>query len=152
MSVARSRKASSPYTAIEFATGTCDEQLLELTSEPECYDIEVSEDSADPGGRAPQYLVETTTTKFESLCTDSVAIIDFGEFVNVDAPRQTTGIPNMHAAPDIFLSATASLGSDIWSLACTICELRADFNPFTGFSDFSLPETFNVIRGWEFYA
>ncbi|KAI6081470.1 kinase-like protein [Hypoxylon rubiginosum] len=102
------------------------EEVLEMLGEIAIYDIETT--SGEPAGpRAPEYSVQPVDQRWcKKLWTNSIAIIDFGESFFTESPPQSTGIPALYAAPEVLFKGTGSLGphSDIWSLACTIYEIR----------------------------
>ncbi|KAI0844812.1 kinase-like protein [Daldinia vernicosa] len=102
------------------------DEILSLMGAPECYDVET--ESGQPlTPRAPKYCV-TSANEFwcEKLTTNSIAIIDFGESFFTATPPISTGIPELYAAPEVLLQGYGTLGphSDIWSLACTLFEVR----------------------------
>ncbi|KAF3064737.1 SRSF protein kinase 3 [Daldinia childiae] len=102
------------------------DEILGLMGEPECYNVEtVSGQPLTP--RAPEYCV-TSASEFwcETLTMKSIAIIDFGESFFTATPPISTGIPEIYAAPEVLLRGYGTLGShsDIWSLACTLFEVR----------------------------
>ncbi|KAI0378201.1 kinase-like protein [Hypomontagnella monticulosa] len=102
------------------------DQIMELMGEPDCYLTEPYP-GHDPGDRAPEYLIAPADpTWSETLVTGSIAIIDFGESFFIGNPPESTGIPNLYAAPEILIRGayTPGLYSDIWSLACTLFEVR----------------------------
>ncbi|KAI5865309.1 kinase-like protein [Durotheca rogersii] len=103
-----------------------DDQIYELMGEPQCYTINT--ESGEPAGlRAPEYSVAPVVTSWcEDMSAASIAVVDFGEAFLVDRPPKSTGIPDAYAAPElIFDRAGVSIENcDIWSLACTIYEVR----------------------------
>ncbi|OTB03596.1 hypothetical protein M426DRAFT_23539 [Hypoxylon sp. CI-4A] len=104
--------------------GITKEQMLELTGEPEQFEIETVS-GEDPRPHAPEYCVGPISWDWcDKFTTDSIVICDLGESFHVDAPPETTGIPELFAAPEILLEGVPGAASDIWSLACTIFEIR----------------------------
>lgn len=104
------------------------EQILKLMDLPEVYDIETVS-GQPPAPRAPEYCVVRTSGYWcEKMFTDTITIVDFGESFFIDNPPETTGIPTLYAPPEIMFegSGIPGLYSDIWSLACTIFEIRTN--------------------------
>ena len=62
---------------------------------------------------------------------DEVAIVDFGEVYEPSHLPKRLGIPRAFAAPEVTLGRLSDVGfhSDIWSLACTLLEVRLDSRP-----------------------
>ena len=136
------------------------EELITLVGEPNCFEVMTSKDSScmteeekeQVQTRAPRYCVQPAPYKFRPLYTGSVAIVDFGEAFHVEAPRRTTGIPITFSAPENLLGVGTSFGSDIWSLACTIYELRTVKDLFGELPDFSGRHTAsNVVSAWKLF-
>ncbi|KAI1390623.1 kinase-like protein [Hypoxylon trugodes] len=119
------------------------EQIYELMGVPEL--IEMTTVSGEPlTFRAPEYIVSPAIHGWsKKLVTDSVAIIDFGESFFSHNPPESTGIPSVYAAPEILFLGTGVPGfpSDVWSLACTLFELRRSAPLFSSFSDASIRGT-----------
>ncbi|KAI1458956.1 kinase-like domain-containing protein [Annulohypoxylon moriforme] len=108
-------------------------QLEELMGGEELWNVEtVSGQPLSP--RAPKYLVESARYGWsKTLSTGSIAVVDFGEsFFDKDPPR-TTGIPDLWAAPEVLFEGSRPIGlpSDVWSLACTLCEVRTEISLFS---------------------
>ncbi|KAI1402489.1 kinase-like protein [Hypoxylon fuscum] len=125
------------------------DQILEMLGEVDCYEIGTV--SGQPTPRAPEYCVVSASPFWcKNLSTKSIAIIDFGESFFVDNPPASTGIPCQYGAPEILFPGTIVPGfpSDIWSLACTLYEVRAEaplFQP-SGLGGFS-----GIIQSIRFY-
>ncbi|KAI1653935.1 kinase-like protein [Daldinia decipiens] len=102
------------------------DEILGLMGVPECFDVEtVSGQPLTP--RAPKYCVTSANELWaKTLTAKSIAIIDFGESFFTTTPPISTGIPEIDAAPEVILKGYGTLGphSDIWSLACTLFEVR----------------------------
>lgn len=99
--------------------------LLELIDEPPSIIPIYTKDGEDCGAHAPRYTVAPIYGQWYSkFLLPQVAIGDFGESFRITDPEKTTGIPLDYAAPEIVLPGRAGLGSDIWSLACTLYEVR----------------------------
>ncbi|RWA07917.1 hypothetical protein EKO27_g7186 [Xylaria grammica] len=99
-------------------------QMAELLGVPEAYEVQtVSGKSPLPKG--PEYCVLAVKQDWcEKLLLPEIAVIDFGESFSVNTPRNSTGIPTPYAAPEVLFNQTVGTGVDIWSLACTIYEVR----------------------------
>ncbi|ETS81801.1 hypothetical protein PFICI_06803 [Pestalotiopsis fici W106-1] len=101
-----------------------DELLTLVDEEPTTIPV-FTKNGEDCGAHAPRYTVAPIYKPwFETLLLEKVAIGDFGESFRITDPEKTTGIPLEYAAPEILLPGKAGLGSDIWSLACTLYETR----------------------------
>ncbi|KAF7532561.1 hypothetical protein G7054_g7866 [Neopestalotiopsis clavispora] len=101
------------------------DELLALIDEKPITIPVFTKDGEDCGAHAPRYTVASIYKPwFETLLLEKVAIGDFGESFRITDPEKTTGIPLQYAAPEILLPGKAGLGSDIWSLACTLYEIR----------------------------
>ncbi|KAI1640614.1 kinase-like domain-containing protein [Biscogniauxia mediterranea] len=101
-------------------------QVLALTGEPELVRVRTMS-GASPQPRAPTHCVVDVDPRWcETLSSSCVAIIDFGESFRVEAPPETTGIPSAYGAPEILVEGVRvpGLPSDIWSLACTMYEIK----------------------------
>lgn len=60
-----------------------------------------------------------------SMSSSAVMIIDFGEAFLLDRPcgRTGLGVPIESFPPEVLFGHTASAGSDVWELACLLCEI-----------------------------
>ncbi|KAI1326699.1 kinase-like domain-containing protein [Xylariaceae sp. FL0255] len=77
----------------------------------------------------PAYLVKSA--KLDALkVKNKIAIIDLGEAFRPSNPPEHFGIPEMYRAPEAYLLIQPSFPSDIWSLACTLQEVRVFFPMF----------------------
>lgn len=113
---------------LEGIDGLNKEQVLNLMGEHDLYEIGTVSGNP-PGPRAPEYCVVRAESDWcETMSTKSITIVDFGESFFIDNPPKTTGIPNLYAAPEIMFedSGIPGLYSDIWSLACTLFEVRTN--------------------------
>ncbi|KAI0023840.1 protein kinase-like protein [Xylariomycetidae sp. FL0641] len=109
-----------------------EEEIMELMEEPCGVDI-LTEDGDLPGPRAPEYVVKNADSYWsEKLTTRSIAIIDFGEAFFRNEPPKRLGIPIIYAAPEALFPGCgqASSATDIWSLACTLWEIRTSWPLF----------------------
>ncbi|KAI1774324.1 kinase-like domain-containing protein [Hypoxylon cercidicola] len=126
------------------------EEMSEIMGEPECYDIETVS-GQPPGPRAPEYRVQPVDNYWcQKLSTNSIAVIDFGESFFMESPPKSTGIPSLYAAPEILFEGAGVPGpySDIWSLACTVFEVRTNDPLFAS----GLPDIVNIpVREIESY-
>lgn len=107
----------------------------------------------DPGPHCPEYLVQYagfTHKRAKELLSTSIAVVDFGVAYQVGSPPKsgTTGIPLGHAAPELVFPGTKSLGfgTDIWSLATTICSILQDDE---GGGPFASDDERDLTLGWE---
>ncbi|KAJ8132667.1 hypothetical protein O1611_g957 [Lasiodiplodia mahajangana] len=126
------------------------DQVIELLGEPELIEVEtVSGDPPQP--KAPEYVVCPVSSSWcKSLISSSVAIVDFGESFFVEAPPKRPGHTAIYAAPEVFFEGSwpPGLYSDIWSLACTIFEIR-DGGPL--FMSLSRPGLYHSLSDLELF-
>lgn len=125
--------------------GFDDYENVEASPEAEEDDIQASANQHEP-----RYIViPPSLTKSSGLVSDDIAVIDFGEsFLASDAP-QSTGIPQSYCAPEGFFenAGTFGLGSDIWSLGCSIFEVRRGGRPFSAFGLWGLVSYWEDLNG-----
>ncbi|KAI4864582.1 kinase-like protein [Hypoxylon rubiginosum] len=103
-----------------------EEEILDMMEEAHCYTVK-TESGRPPGPRAPEYSVQPVDSYWcRSLSTKSIAVIDLGQSYFMESPPRSTGIPSLYAPPEILFDGTGTPGpySDIWSLACTLFEVR----------------------------
>ncbi|KAI0521406.1 kinase-like domain-containing protein [Xylaria bambusicola] len=76
---------------------------------------------------APKWIIEPLWwSELKWFISDDVAIVDFGEAFEKSSPPESLGIPDVYAAPEILYGGLpAGIGSDIWSLAYSILQIRA---------------------------
>jgi serine/threonine-protein kinase SRPK3 len=94
-----------------------------------------------PGYSAPPYVVNSVDPGRLTTVSllQSIKLIDFGQSFHIDNPiNMAPGTPLAYAAPEADFTYRVGKEWDIWSLACTIWELRfghALFNVGTDFDD-----------------
>ncbi|KAI3322698.1 kinase-like protein [Xylariaceae sp. AK1471] len=112
------------------------EEMLELLEEPELWEVETR--SGDPPApMAPEYIVQPPQRRWwEKYIAGSIAIIDFGESFLADDPPEDDAWSMLYAAPEVLFKQKnlRGYGSDIWSLAATLYEIRASEALFGGSS------------------
>lgn len=100
------------------------DQIVDILGQPDLRYIE--EDSA-ARRTGPEYcVVPIPSYKWTKLVSPKIAVVDFGESFLIDDPNERCGIPFEYAAPEILFGGRPGTGSDIWSLACTLYEIRSD--------------------------
>ena len=115
------------------------DQMRELLGEPEMALIETRSGS-DPGPRAPKYCVNALPEYWceKLITTPEIVIVDFGESFHVASPRESWGTPLTYAAPEVVFrkaaTGTSGFNSDVWSLACTMYEIKVGDPLFTSAS------------------
>ncbi|KAI1346496.1 kinase-like domain-containing protein [Xylaria sp. FL0043] len=101
-------------------------QMDDLLGEAEAWEIRTSSGES-PRPKGPDYCVVPVSQKWcEKLLVPEIAVVDFGESYFTNNPRKATGIPTYYAAPEVLISHANGVSVDLWSLACTICEVRTD--------------------------
>ncbi|KAI1747584.1 kinase-like domain-containing protein [Xylaria castorea] len=107
-------------------------QMIELLGEPEGYEVQ-TKSGESPCPKGPEYCVLNVSMMWcERLIIPEIVIIDFGESFFLNNPKNTTGIPTSYAAPEVLFHQVTGVGVDIWSLACTIYEIRTRDQLFGG--------------------
>ncbi|KAI1487826.1 kinase-like domain-containing protein [Biscogniauxia mediterranea] len=102
-------------------------QVLALTGAPELVRVRTTSGASPQPRRAPTHCVVDVDPRWcETLSSSCVAIVDFGESFRVEAPPETTAIPSAYGAPEILVEGVRTPGfpSDVWSLACTMYEVK----------------------------
>ncbi|KAI0154548.1 kinase-like domain-containing protein [Xylariaceae sp. FL1272] len=78
----------------------------------------------EPDERAPKYLIARDCGWYEKFRIHDVVVTDFGEaFFAAESPT-ATGIPLGYDPPENLFSLGPGLELDLWSLGCTIYEVR----------------------------
>ncbi|CZS88934.1 related to protein kinase [Rhynchosporium graminicola] len=129
-------------TRITGLDGLSEDQVFEALGSP--VTTKVTALNGDPHDEitAPQYLVypicwddvELTTLGAEFI-SEQACIIDFGESFDVTNPPEDVGIPQVYCSPEYTLDRIVDIGCDIWSLGCTIFEIRTGQKSFDTFDD-----------------
>ncbi|KAI1085452.1 kinase-like domain-containing protein [Whalleya microplaca] len=99
------------------------EKMLELLGQPEVEELRTISGKL-PGPNYPKYAVCQVENISCLGLADEVAIIDFGGSFHVESPPDFVGIPNKYAAPEARFRLKPGFSSDVWSLACSIMEIR----------------------------
>lgn len=127
--------------------GLDEEQVLALLGEPETMDVHMRKDShlAPEMPYAPKYLVYPVDFGDVSLSIISprAYVIDFGQsFDTSQGPAPAAfGIPANYAAPEVILDSSCSIAMDLWSLGCTLYEIRLGQRLFDVFQLIALSKT-----------
>ncbi|KAI1079312.1 kinase-like protein [Whalleya microplaca] len=126
------------------------DQIYELMGEPDEVEVE-TESGAAPGPRAPEYCVIAADGGWcKKVVKKSIVIIDFGEAFFANDPPSLRGMTHLYAAPEVMFQVSTSPGfhSDIWSLACTIFEIRT-LSPL--FASSGGPDLLHILRQVKIY-
>ncbi|EFY87348.1 hypothetical protein J3459_015842 [Metarhizium acridum] len=125
--------------------GLEEEQVLALLGEPEKETIQIQEDSLPTPEipYAPKYLVYPVDFRDTSpaFILPRAVVIDFGQAVETAAEESPPGIPVNYAAPEVILKGSGGQEMDLWSLACTLYEVRV------GQQLFDVPQLIGVSEG-----
>ncbi|CAJ2501874.1 Uu.00g047270.m01.CDS01 [Anthostomella pinea] len=120
-------------------------ELLRLTGKPQQVNTQTVSGKS-PKGHAPEYLVEKLPSEWcQDLVTPSVAIIDFGHAFRVGFPSKTATTATPYAAPEVMLEDAPGSASDIWSLACTIYEIKTNRTLFESSKGEGVRDTLDEI-------
>jgi serine/threonine protein kinase len=123
-------RPSNVLLELQGLDGLDEEQVLALLGEPETTDIHIRKDShpTPEMPHAPKYLVYPVDFRDVSLSVISprAQVIDFGQSFDTSQgpPPAAFGIPANYAAPEVVLDNSGSTAMDLWSLGCTLYEIR----------------------------
>ncbi|KAL3425199.1 serine/threonine-protein kinase SRPK3 [Phlyctema vagabunda] len=97
--------------------------------------VTISGNSPAPSG--PKYLVESLSLdRLDArFISDQVSIIDFGESYDIESPPGDLGITASFRSPELLFDNNIGIGCDLWTLACTIFEIRTRVPLFENFMD-----------------
>ncbi|KAL0929552.1 serine/threonine-protein kinase SRPK3 [Colletotrichum truncatum] len=104
------------------------DQVFARLEVPETTDIIIRKDAHLTSNipHAPKYLVYPVD--FGSIDAEFVLpranIIDFGQSFNLSHPPASYGIPTNYSAPEVVLDHRGTAAMDMWSLGCTLYEIR----------------------------
>lgn len=118
--------------------GLPEEELIRIIGEPQRAAVIVSKTGEAPTDPShPRYLVFPVTWKSVDLkfYTDKPCVIDFGESFEVSKPHKDLGIPGPYRSPELILERKVGIPSDLWTLGCTIFEIRTGRKIFNLFDD-----------------
>lgn len=102
-----------------------DAEVYANLGEPELVPVIKTTDGEFDAG-VPKHLVARVNFHYgNGFCSTRIAVVDFGVAYKVDEAPNSSGIPLAYAPPEgIFITNQMGFASDIWSLACTISEIR----------------------------
>ncbi|KID84803.1 Protein kinase-like domain protein [Metarhizium guizhouense ARSEF 977] len=108
--------------------GLPEEQVLAQLGEPEGEIIQIREDSLPTPEipYAPKYLIYPVDfyDTSPSFILPRAVVIDFGQAVEAAGEKAPPGIPANYAAPEVIRQGCGGQEMDLWSLACTLFEVR----------------------------
>ena len=87
---------------------------------------------------APEYLVypvDWCRVVDRNIISSKPCIVDFGESYMATNPPEKLGIPGPYRPPELILESKAGYGSDLWSLGCTLFEVRTGRKLFNLFDN-----------------
>jgi serine/threonine-protein kinase SRPK3 len=145
MSVADFRP-SNVLLELQSLEGLDEEQVLSLLGEPKTTDVHVRKDSQPTPEvpYAPKYLVYPIDFGGvdPSVISQRTHVIDFGQSFDTSQgpPPARFGIPTNYAAPEVVLDVSGGISMDLWSLGCTLYEIRLGRRLFDVFQMICLSE------------
>ncbi|MCJ1306138.1 hypothetical protein MMC08_008956 [Hypocenomyce scalaris] len=85
-----------------------------------------------PEPHAPSYVVEPANMSLLHV-TGDILIVDFGQSFFLENPPKDPGYTLAYCAPELLFGDAASFPADVWSLACSLFEIRAGCQIFEDF-------------------
>ncbi|OAA63476.1 Protein kinase-like domain protein [Niveomyces insectorum RCEF 264] len=132
--------------------GLGEEEVMSLLGEPETTEIYIRKDShpTPEVPYAPKYLVYPVEFE-DSECLANpprIRIIDFGQAFQIDESPQPPafGIPANYAAPEVIMENSGGIEMDLWSLGCTLFEIRLGRRLFDVFQSIGLSEVEYILE------
>jgi serine/threonine-protein kinase SRPK3 len=123
-------RPSNILLGLQSLEGLDEGQVLSLLGEPETTDVHIRVDSHQTPKvpYAPRYLVYPVDFRDvdPSVILPRTQVIDFGQSFDTfeGPPPAAFGIPVNYAAPEVVLDSSGSIAMDLWSLGCTLYEIR----------------------------
>ncbi|KAI9053096.1 hypothetical protein LZ554_003365 [Drepanopeziza brunnea f. sp. 'monogermtubi'] len=122
--------------------GLSTREVFEALGKPKTTKVTATSGEDHSAPTAPQYLVYPVNWDDVELSAlganfiaDKACIIDFGESFDISEPPQDMGIPQIYCSPEYTIDKVVGIGSDIWSLGCTLFEIRTGRKLFDTFDD-----------------
>ncbi|KAK0637428.1 kinase-like domain-containing protein, partial [Bombardia bombarda] len=111
--------------------GIAEEQISQALGPPKRTNVVRASGEGPLPPTAPRYLVtpldwESSDSRAAGInfITNRACLIDFGESFDVGDLPENLDIPQEYRAPEYILDKRLGIESDIWSLGCTIFEIR----------------------------
>ncbi|KAI0121135.1 kinase-like domain-containing protein [Xylariales sp. AK1849] len=106
--------------------------MCELLGRPWVEEVLTVDGERSP--RAPKYIVASLSSeKWKDMVSNDIAIVDFGEAYEASSPPKSLGIPRQYAGPEVVFGDVPGIGSDLWSLAVTLMEVRLNARYVDGY-------------------
>jgi serine/threonine-protein kinase SRPK3 len=107
------------------------EQIHERLGEPQTQDLSPAP-ARLPESSGPRYTVKAIDMKEvePQWLSDQIMIIDFGRAFHQDQSSPDIGTPKIYCAPEFLFDHARSVNSDIWTLGCTLFEIRTGASLF----------------------
>ncbi|KAK1831434.1 kinase-like domain-containing protein [Podospora conica] len=123
-----------------------DAEVYANLGEPELVKVIKTTDGEFDAGVPEDLVARVRFHLGNGFCSTRTAVVDFGVAYKVDEAPSSSGIPAPYAPPeDIFNTGNLGLASDLWSLACTLAQLRTGQIPFGDEGDI-LDQTYHMER------
>lgn len=136
--------------------------VYQTLGSPETEEV-VTRDGSPPDPFAPPQIVLLDLSRLSSpLLKENIILIDFGQsfFADHSPPHNVPATPLHYLSPEAFFGLEISFASDVWALACTIFEIRAEsplFDPFLSGDTLILKQIVETLgrfpdtwwNGWE---
>ncbi|KAK2879498.1 hypothetical protein FQN49_000830 [Arthroderma sp. PD_2] len=116
--------------------GLDEDQVIQALGEPILNKVRTDSGETPVAPGAPKYLVYPIDFSDVSptLLSDTVCVIDLGVSYEISKPPKDLSIPRIYCPPEVLLTNTIGIESDIWALACTIYRMRTGV-PLFGYMD-----------------
>ncbi|RYP57331.1 hypothetical protein DL770_010693 [Monosporascus sp. CRB-9-2] len=107
-------------------------EIMGILHKPEDYAVRLSPGKLLPPGVPPYLVTPADQSGLRHMLSGNISIVDFGLSYPVPGEgnflsKPEIGMPCQYAAPEVLFfgpKASAGIPTDMWALACTICDLE----------------------------